>query len=164
MNTNTIRIGNTAEKISSGSWKCSLYVTGSTTNIDDIKMEITKNVELKNYKLEKSEGVGFHSEFFPIIDSITVQVNLHLKNGTMSKFNYLLVCNEDGGEATFALEGAKDGVFNMSPSPAVLFCVCWDGGSSKHGALGKLAQIFLFLNSRENLELLIYLQSMNFRF
>ena len=107
---NTIQIGNTAEKISSVSWKCSLYVTGSTENINDIQIQITQNVESKIYELEKSEGVGFYSEFFCIIDSITVPVHLHLKNGATNEFNYLLVCNEDGGEATFALEGAKDEV------------------------------------------------------
>ena len=110
MNTNTIQIGNTAEKISSGSWKCSLYVTGSTENIHGIKLEIAKNVESKNYELEKSEGGGFHSEFFSSINSIIVLVHLYLKNGTENEFSYLLVCNEDGGEATYALEGAKDEV------------------------------------------------------
>ena len=110
MNTNTIKIGNTAEKISSGSWTCSLYVTGSTENIHGIKLEIAKNVESKNYELEKSEGGGFHSEFFSSINSIIVLVHVYLKNGTENEFSYLLVCNEDGGEATYALEGAKDEV------------------------------------------------------
>ena len=118
MDSTTITIGNSAQQVSSQSWKWSVYVNCiPTESIKEVILHLHPSFKPNNYKLEKNKIGNFYSKFFTGWGTFNVQVDIHWQGGHINKFDHLLVFDEKGGESKFELENmdTEDQQTNKTP-------------------------------------------------